>query len=847
MKVCAITVFAAVASVCLGAEPIRQLNTKTYWFGNSWGGSGTSQPRFMQMALDDIALAKDRIFAICLWDERGSEAGVYSTDGERIMMLDGWHSWGRRGGPAAAADENYVYLSMFHDPSDGGGRDYSGVARYHIDGRPAGWPTAIGDPRCHLLVNENHKYPPTGIAVSEGELFVSDPSANRIRVYRTSDLSHVRDIPFDSPGRIEPDARPSKDLWVIDTKRNVVKKIARDGKPLPVEIRDCKKPVALCLDAKGNLLVADGALDRQRIRAYRTSDGSYIPGSDFGSPIYMGKDPGVVAPGRFYRITGIRCDPQNNLYVSAWDCGGKLYKFDASRKLVWERAGLEFVSCADADPADDTSVYSCGRRYAIDYSKPPGESWREVAITVNPLKYPNDPRVAGDYWMAVRMYRLAGRKIMLGKNQMPADLFFFRFDGEIAVPAAMYCPFGRDTNVRCAEDFSVRWTGFLQARKSGRHVFTTLSDDGIRVWLAGRQLIDNWTGHPPTEDSGAIDLEAGKRYELKVEYFQGGGGACLVLYWEEPGRTREVVPADVLFREEQGDSKGLRAEFFRGTELGGEPVQVRTDARIDYPVFVGDVASPSFGVPKPQGWPPNHPFGPFIWSDENGDGDMQAGEYTPAPFGSQALMVDSRGDIWVNTGGWESGRGKITRIPFAGLTRCGAPKWDVSKATSTLIPTNSGIQYLSKLHYDAATDRMYLGVWTKSHPFPGGGWEQMSVGAVMQRFDSWSKVPKFVWETTVMAEGLLGRDPGCWSIETDYGFIAYTLRRDGVDRIAVDVYRLSDGVRIGRFLPTVEVGSVTGWIDMNDAVQSHRRADGTYVVFIEEDWMAKGIYYLWKP
>jgi hypothetical protein len=34
---------------------------------------------------------------------------------------------------------------------------------------------------------------------------------------------------------------------------------------------------------------------------------------------------------------------------------------------------------------------------------------------------------------------------------------------------------------------------------------------------------------------------------------------------------------------------------------------------------------------------------------------------------------------------------------------------------------------------------------------------------------------------------------------------------------------------------------------MNDAVQSHRRADGTYVVFAEEVWMAKGLYFLWKP
>jgi len=823
-----------------------RLNDRTYWLGNTWGGGSGRSPRFMQMALDDIALAGDRIFAICLWDERGSEAGVYTTDGERVTMLEGWHSWGRRGGPAAAADDNYVYLSMFHDPADGGGRDYSGVARYHIDGRPAGWPGAIGNPRCHLLVNENHKYPPTGLAVSDGELFVSDPSAGRIRVYRTSDMSHIRDLPFASPGRLEPDAGPSRDIWVIDTAANVVKKIGRAGGPVLAEIRVCKNPVALCLDAKGALLVADGALDRQQIRAYRTSDGSFVRGSDFGSPVYTGRTPGVVGPGRFYRITGIRCDKDNNLYVSAWDCGGKLYKFDASRRLVWERAGLEFVSCADADPGEDTSVYSSGHRYVLDYSKAPGEGWKEVAITVDPLSYPRDPRVALEYWMAARMYRLRGQKIMLCKTQMAADLFFFRFKGEIAVPAAMYFPFGCRENVRCAEGFSARWTGFVRARTSGRHVFTTLSDDGVRVWLGGQKIIDNWTRHPPTEDSGELELEAGRRYELKVEYFQGSGGACLVLFWQEPQRAREVVPAEVLFTEREGDSKGLRAEFFRGTDLR-DSAQTRVDSRLDYPIFAGDPASTAFGVPRPEGYPPNHPWGSFIWSDENGDGDMQAEEYVAAPLGSQALMVDASGDIWVNTGGWEAGKGRITRIPFAGFTRCGAPRWDVSRASSKVIPAETGIQYLSKLHYDPATDRMYLGVWTKQHPFPGGGWEQMSTGPVLQRFDGWSRegAPRLAWETVITPpEGLFGKVPKAWSLEVEHGFVGYTWKND---QIAVDVYRLSDGVRVGRLLPTSEIGGVTGWLDMNDGVQSHRRADGTYAVFVEEVWMAKCLYFLWKP
>ena len=61
------------------------------------------------------------------------------------------------------------------------------------------------------------------------------------------------------------------------------------------------------------------------------------------------------------------------------------------------------------------------------------------------------------------------------------------------------------------------------------------------------------------------------------------------------------------------------------------------------------------------------------------------------------------------------------------------------------------------------------------------------------------------------------------------------------------IIRLTGVDQRGRLLPGPEVGQTTGWIDMNDGVQSTRRADGTYVVCAEEVWMPKGLYWLWKP
>jgi hypothetical protein len=146
-----------------------------------------------------------------------------------------------------------------------------------------------------------------------------------------------------------------------------------------------------------------------------------------------------------------------------------------------------------------------------------------------------------------------------------------------------------------AANFSGRWTGFVKARASGKHVFSTRHDDGIRVWVAGTLLIDHWKDRG--EHSGTIELEAGKRYPLKVEYYQGGGPNTLQLFWQEPEKEREKVPADVLFVAAETDEQGLAAEFYRGTELK-DLVERKVVAVIDYPAFVGELGKPSFGTAK---------------------------------------------------------------------------------------------------------------------------------------------------------------------------------------------------------------------------------------------------------
>ncbi|WP_437638437.1 PA14 domain-containing protein [Sorangium sp. So ce854] len=98
-----------------------------------------------------------------------------------------------------------------------------------------------------------------------------------------------------------------------------------------------------------------------------------------------------------------------------------------------------------------------------------------------------------------------------------------------------------------ADGFSVRWTGEIEPRYSETYTLTTQSDDGVRVWVDGVLVIDNWTPHSPTEDSATVALVAGQRHDLKVEYFESGGGALSRLYWSSPSQVREVIPQGRLY------------------------------------------------------------------------------------------------------------------------------------------------------------------------------------------------------------------------------------------------------------------------------------------------------------
>ena len=96
------------------------------------------------------------------------------------------------------------------------------------------------------------------------------------------------------------------------------------------------------------------------------------------------------------------------------------------------------------------------------------------------------------------------------------------------------------------DSFSVRWTGYVRPRYSERYTFHAETDDGVRLWVDGKRLIDAWRDQAASEQRGSIALTAGRRHKLKLEYYEGSSEAVAKLRWSSRSQRKEIVPQSQL-------------------------------------------------------------------------------------------------------------------------------------------------------------------------------------------------------------------------------------------------------------------------------------------------------------
>lgn len=96
--------------------------------------------------------------------------------------------------------------------------------------------------------------------------------------------------------------------------------------------------------------------------------------------------------------------------------------------------------------------------------------------------------------------------------------------------------------------YSIRWTGQVQPQYTEPYVFIIRTDDGSKLWVNNQLILDDWRSKSASDvASSEIVLQAGVRYDIKLEYFQNTGSAEARLYWYSPSQPKQIIPTTRLY------------------------------------------------------------------------------------------------------------------------------------------------------------------------------------------------------------------------------------------------------------------------------------------------------------
>jgi hypothetical protein len=96
-------------------------------------------------------------------------------------------------------------------------------------------------------------------------------------------------------------------------------------------------------------------------------------------------------------------------------------------------------------------------------------------------------------------------------------------------------------------NFTVMWSGEVQPQFNETYTFYTTTENGVRLWVNGALLIDQWFDQPATEWGGTMTLAAGQNVPITMEYYQNNGNASASLAWSSPSTPQNIIPQSQLF------------------------------------------------------------------------------------------------------------------------------------------------------------------------------------------------------------------------------------------------------------------------------------------------------------
>ncbi|MEJ2544940.1 MAG: glycoside hydrolase family 3 C-terminal domain-containing protein, partial [Calditrichaceae bacterium] len=116
------------------------------------------------------------------------------------------------------------------------------------------------------------------------------------------------------------------------------------------------------------------------------------------------------------------------------------------------------------------------------------------------------------------------------------------------------------------QNVSVRWTGKIQANESGKYKFVLSGDDGYKLYIDDKLMIDEWQDQSEKTTSKIINIEANKEYDILLEFYQGGGSASFRFGY---AKYDPVLDNEVYDYAKKADAVVIAVGFRKNTESEG--------------------------------------------------------------------------------------------------------------------------------------------------------------------------------------------------------------------------------------------------------------------------------------
>lgn len=130
-----------------------------------------------------------------------------------------------------------------------------------------------------------------------------------------------------------------------------------------------------------------------------------------------------------------------------------------------------------------------------------------------------------------------------------------------------------------ADKYSIRWYGQVQPLYTETYTFYTNTDGGVRLWVDGQLLIDNFFEPSTAERSGTITLTAGEKYDIAIYFYKNSGIGSTQLLWSSSSQTKQIIPQSRLYPPPTGS--GLVGRYYDNEDFTDLKL-TRTDKTVDF-------------------------------------------------------------------------------------------------------------------------------------------------------------------------------------------------------------------------------------------------------------------------